>query len=174
MESTQAQDVTTLKDQFLAGLGELSGPRQSVAEYVAMMAAFHSTRGTDQKYNYFLKLIRDGKFYGAQPLPKKYAYGEMKQCFANSYNLAINHDDLTYCEGIAIGIIPVHHAWVINAKDRVIDVTWRTRENDGAYKHNPGEMAYLGLKFTREDLQVNLVRHHQYGGLLMPGAVYAD
>lgn len=53
-----------------------------------------------------------------------YARGEPQQCFYNSQRLAIDDERLTYFEGFATGIIPIHHAWCCDEQGRVIDTTW--------------------------------------------------
>jgi len=53
--------------------------------------------------------------------------GEMKQCFANAQRLATIHPELTYVEGYALSIIPVHHGWCVDPDGAVVDVTWKTR-----------------------------------------------
>lgn len=151
--------VNEFREQVLSDMGDLSEPRRAVADYVAIHCAMIRDRVPDEM-NDHLRLLKDGKFYSPQPLPKRYAYGEMKQCFANAARLALATPDLTYCEGVALAIIPTHHAWCIDTKGRVVDPTWRTREND-AHTHNPGEMAYLGIAF--EDLR-NVTRMLTQGG----------
>jgi len=56
--------------------------------------------------------------------------GEMKQCFANSQRLAMTHPELTYVEGYALNIIPVHHGWCVDADGAVVDVTWERRDTN--------------------------------------------
>jgi hypothetical protein len=71
-------------------------------------------------------LLRHGRFFQPQPRPKKYRRGRFKECFANSFRLA-RKQGLRYVEGVAVPPdvgTPVHHAWCIDANDRVIDVTW--------------------------------------------------
>jgi len=98
-----------------------------------------------------LRLLKDGRWYEPQMLPRKYAYGEMKQCFANAARLALREPTLTYVEGFAhSGLIPVHHAWTVDLKGRVIDPTWRTRPED-EYAHKVHDMAYLGIEFEIEE-----------------------
>lgn len=53
-----------------------------------------------------------------------YTRGEERLCFQNSQKLAIANEKLTYFEGFAAGIIPVHHAWCCDEQGRVIDTTW--------------------------------------------------
>lgn len=57
--------------------------------------------------------------------------GLIGNCFANAANAVIEdklagRDELTYVEGFAHrGTIVVHHAWVINADGKVLELTWR-------------------------------------------------
>lgn len=51
-------------------------------------------------------------------------HGEPQQCFQNAANLVIGNPKYRYVEGMAMGVIPTMHAWVIDAQDRVIDNTW--------------------------------------------------
>lgn len=57
--------------------------------------------------------------------------GPCKMCFANATHAALWMAELTYVEGFAYsGIIPVHHAWVINQAGYALEVTWRDGGND--------------------------------------------
>jgi hypothetical protein len=53
-------------------------------------------------------------------------------CFSNSQELVLQRDGLRYVEGTAwqhgspLGLI--HHGWVINDDDQVIDTTWTDRK----------------------------------------------
>ena len=53
-----------------------------------------------------------------------------KACYGNAAQLALDKPDkYTYVEGYVLaGIIPVHHAWVVDRRGRVIDLTLRDRE----------------------------------------------
>jgi hypothetical protein len=46
-------------------------------------------------------------------------------------------DRVTYVEGYAQAILPVHHAWNVDAQGRVMEVTWE----------EPG-VAYFGIEFN--------------------------
>ena len=57
--------------------------------------------------------------------PPKPVHAYMKQCFDNAYRVARRWPSkFRYVEGMALGVIPVHHAWVINEADEVLDPTW--------------------------------------------------
>ena len=72
-------------------------------------------------------VLRYGKLYGGEPLPKRYVQRLPKQCFYNARGLVVRAKGLAYCEGYVIRIdlpISIHHAWAI--KDgKVIDPTLR-------------------------------------------------
>lgn len=159
----KAQEIATLKEAFLSKLGDLSEVRRGIAEYVVTMAGFIGDR-IPAEHNVYRRILRDGRFFSPQPLPKRYAYGEVGYCFDNAAHLALSDENLTYCEGIAIGVIPTLHAWCVDPKGRVIDPTWRTRANDpDPERHNPGEMAYLGVTFTDDEVRVNLLKRGHHG-----------
>jgi hypothetical protein len=69
----------------------------------------------------------------AQPLPYRYKRGWPKMCFANAAKLARRaRGKLTYVEGYALRpdiSLPMHHAWTIDSKGRVVDPTWETPED---------------------------------------------
>ncbi len=58
--------------------------------------------------------------------PEAWPRGEPKQCFANAQQLALAHPELTYVEGYAMSVIPVHHGWCVDPDGAVVDVTWST------------------------------------------------
>lgn len=55
-----------------------------------------------------------------------YPKGQPKQCYRNAFTLAADFPDLVYCEGFVQpeGLIPIHHAWCVDAKGMVVDTTW--------------------------------------------------
>lgn len=81
--------------------------------------------------------------------------GPMGHCYSNSSRTAFL-DGLAYCEGYAVpsGIgIPLEHAWVCDARGRVIDPTW------------PDGSDYFGVAFT-EDFHAQVTAETGYHGLL--------
>jgi hypothetical protein len=77
--------------------------------------------------------------------------GKMKECYMNATRYCMAHAGTTYCEGYALGVIPMPHAWCIDSAGYVIDPTWR----DGA--------AYFGVPFKRSYLHATLARRGYYG-----------
>lgn len=77
----------------------------------------------------------------------------MKECFRNASILAIGEPrKYVYCEGYALGVIPVHHAWVVDCDTGlVVDPTWK----DGA--------GYIGIPFRLQYLTKMLIKLGYYG-----------
>jgi hypothetical protein len=76
---------------------------------------------------------------------------EIKQCYLNSMQMAVEHD-LRYVEGFCFGIIPIAHAWNLDKNGNVVDVTLRPH-GDEPYSSR----AYLGLEIPLKHL-INLIR----------------
>jgi hypothetical protein len=74
-------------------------------------------------------VARYGRNYEPRALPTRFAYRTPKRCFDNAYRLVSKAKGLRYVEGYialkALYMVPVHHAWAIDSKDRVIDPTIR-------------------------------------------------
>lgn len=73
-------------------------------------------------------VLQHGKFYNPPtfaPRPKHIVKGRDKHCFDNSYHIAIQNKGYTYVEGIAVSLIPLHHAWVLDENGIVIETTWQ-------------------------------------------------
>ena len=80
-------------------------------------------------------VLQTGRAFAPAPLPRRYRRGVPKACFDNAYKLAVRAG-LRYCEGYAAGLLPVEHAWCVDADDQVVDPTW-TGDRLGA--------VYLGI-----------------------------
>lgn len=74
-------------------------------------------------------ILREGKPYleFLEDQEKRYMTRPMKHCFHNAFVAASrSRGNLHYVEGFAYGsVIPVLHAWNIDAEDRIVDTTWR-------------------------------------------------
>jgi hypothetical protein len=70
-------------------------------------------------------LLQHGQEYQYAPLPKGVERGTIKMCFQNAWKLA-KKKKWHYVEGMAMGIIPTHHAWCLDPKNPTIaiDPTW--------------------------------------------------
>lgn len=93
------------------------------------------------RYDFILKYGRDCV---AQPLPKRYRRGMPRACFYNARRRALKSKVLRYAEGF--GMMPavpilIHHAWLVDRDDRVIDVTWNLPETH----------QYFGLVIEKEE-----------------------
>ena len=86
-------------------------------------------------------LLERGSEHVSQPLPPKYARGRKRECFRNAIRLAKRYPKvLRYVEGYALCGTPllIHHAWTIDADNRVVDPTW----------DDPEVSFYFGRVFT--------------------------
>ena len=73
-------------------------------------------------------VLKYGRFFEPSPRPKKYKPGDRHQCYGNSLDLVIAHDELSYCEGYVVveGIdIPMEHGWCVTEEGSLVDVTLR-------------------------------------------------
>ena len=97
---------------------------------------------------------RWGRLWPAQALPGGYRQGAPQLCFGNAYELACEHDGLTYVEGYAqSAYLATAHAWVVDAKGRVIDNTWK----------EPERRAYFGVAFSTEFLCEEIMNQEHHG-----------
>ena len=87
--------------------------------------------------------------------PEDFKYGMEKACYWNAACRALRDKDLTYVEGVG-------HAWVVNAADRVIEVTW-SRSASYEAVHDMG-IRYYGVTYRTEWLREVVERR---GGLMI-------
>jgi len=77
--------------------------------------------------------------------------GRAKECFMNAFNKMLNDDNMIYCEGFALSIIPTMHAWCCDKKGNVFDPTW----TDG--------VDYIGIPFKKQFVIKTVVEREYYG-----------
>lgn len=110
-----------------------------------------------QKKAPFYSLILDvGRAWLPQERPINIRPMQMKQCFRNAGTLALEHKNLTYVEGIAVSIIPIHHAWCIDEQGRVVDPTWQDSD----------QCLYLGIAFETEFMRECVIDSGHWGLML--------
>jgi len=104
-------------------------------------------------------ILAHGREFNAtsNELPKGVRLGKLGHCFENAAKLAIAQGAYTYCEGYAMGIIPVLHAWCIDANGDVVDPTWNRGQRDRI------GMSYFGIAFTTKYLIHHLCEYEKYG-----------
>lgn len=88
-------------------------------------------------------LLQHGRFWTPATLPSHIPQMTPKMCFENCFKLASRRKNLRYVEGIAMGVIPIHHAWVVDEDNNVIDPTWASIK-DGSPAIGS---AYFGVTF---------------------------
>ncbi len=110
-------------------------------------------------------LLQHGREFNSKPFPKGTPLrGGPKACFHNAGLLALGWPEkYLYCEGYATGIIPVHHAWVLDLEDGlVVDNTWTGEAGEEISTGRPTRgTQYFGIAFNREYLQLVVDRGHE-------------
>lgn len=132
--------ITTV-EQFLLSMTEIQ-----IASNLAKIGDYHSVM--EFVYRNGRRFERIGK------RPKRIRKGRNGYCFANATRLALAHPKhLIYCEGYALGHIPVHHAWCVTRRGTVIDPTW----NDSI------QYQYYGIPINQKYLRESLLTYGMYG-----------
>jgi len=114
--------------------------QETILQYLQMLQKF-----SNNEFANFI--LTNGRQWETQALPEDFQRGIPKECFSNSQQLLLEHhvqlldESLTYVEGFAChagGLnFPVHHGWLVDEHQRVVDVTW----------NNPKDSAYFGVPF---------------------------
>lgn len=118
--------------------------QQEIVDHIAMMVTLRKSMSLPSGFLYAGMedlLQQHGQFWAAGKLPRGVRYGVPKHCFQNAQDLVDKHPTkYRYVEGLALGVIPVHHAWCVTPDGTVVDPTWR----DGATS------TYFGVEIPRE------------------------
>ena len=125
--------------------------RTDLAEYLCQVKDWFPTQRT------FEAIVFDNGREFAPPVtarPKGIKKGRDKQCFRNAYRL-MDRCGYRYVEGFVMACgIPIHHAWVIDEKDNVIETTWA----------EVGQ-AYYGIEFDEKFINTVVLETRTYGVL---------
>jgi len=106
-------------------------------------------------------VLRHGRHWTPRPLPADIKPMRLNECFKNAADLALGYhrNEYIYCEGYALGIIPMLHAWCVDFEGNVIDPTWDQR---GRKLIGLGT-EYFGIAFKSMFLHESLHRKKAYG-----------
>lgn len=131
---------------------------ETLSRYVQTLADMIRAASTNQSFFYkstYEFVLDAGTRHEPAPKPRNVAFGPVRNCFQNAWNLAHRGANLTYAEGYALSSVapmPVHHAWCVSRDGQVIDNTWR----------EPG-LAYLGVEFNLSFVAQTILRRGYYG-----------
>ena len=110
-----------------------------ITDYIALMAECQRANARGQPFTPPAVLLQQHGRSWREFSPRAVRKGAQKQCFRNTLHLCLADPTLTYVEGYAIGLIPLHHAWAADPEGRIIETTWRDAGTD-----------YFGIPFTTE------------------------
>jgi hypothetical protein len=103
-------------------------------------------------------LIQHARFWTVQSYPSNLRPMVPQQCFDNAYRMARKYG-WRYVEGYALGILPVHHAWVVDHDDRVIDPTWATISRKIRTEAKP--FGGIGTSYCGVSIPLDVVRDYR-------------
>lgn len=129
---------------------------QDVGRFLDMMDR-RAAEGDEEFGNAAAVLKAHGRFFTPAERPDDVAPATPKMCFQNAFQLAMSRPDLTYVEGFALSVVPLHHAWCVTDDGVVVDPTWT-----GGNGLDPGA-AYYGVPLTRDALVREALRSGRYG-----------
>ena len=101
-------------------------------------------------------LLDNAREFPRGPLPKRVRRGVIRQCYHNALELASRgRGRYVYMEGMAVGVIPVDHAWCYDRETGlVVDRTWE-RDHGQHYLGVPVRLAYVKKQLSRGHVVVN-------------------
>ena len=102
-----------------------------------------------------------------------------KECYYNSQKFALFDDRLQYCEGVAVGPVPIplDHAWCVLSTDNgklVIDLTWQLKFHARNRWYNnrvlgviPKGWEYYGIEIDKAEVS-KYWRKYEMSGPILP------
>jgi hypothetical protein len=128
-----------------------------IPDYLKMTADMIRQRPQGFQYSSLFEFgLKHGKLMKAVANPFDVVpRGIPRQCFMNATNLALGKKSFMYCEGWALNVVPVPHAWnlvEVNGRWVALDTTWP----------EPGK-EYFGIVFTTAYLRKAMQSQKYYG-----------
>src|SRR6185369_9939105 len=100
---------------------------EELLDYLLKMRELRLTMRRPQEFKYVGFedfLIQHGTFFEPSDLPASIRPMMISQCFENCFRVASRTKAFHYCEGYAVGLLPIHHAFLIDRDGRCYDPTW--------------------------------------------------
>ena len=144
-----------------------ASPVDQLIEYMRMLDMTKRTMYTKATLVHTLEsfLLDHGRQWTPARRPRGLRKQPDKLCFMNSQRHVLTHqqlcgdDDLEalwYCEGFALGVIPIHHAWLVDRSGTVLDLTW----------DEPDKATYWGVAFNTSYLRTKVIETERWLSLL--------
>jgi hypothetical protein len=101
-------------------------PKNSIVrEYLRMSMGMFGPRPSDSDMRHPHQIILNhGVMAPIIQRPKGIGRGVPHECFSNSLHFVARNPKYTYVEGFAMGVLPMHHAWVMTPDGEFMDLTW--------------------------------------------------
>jgi hypothetical protein len=135
---------------------------QHIQQYLGLVVEIHQRARADLSGRYLCLeelLLEHGETHPLSSRSFGVPRGPAHECFKNAADLVLSRRDLLYCEGFAMGVIPVLHAWCLDASGAVVEPTWTEELASGGY---------FGLVFRRHYVWETLLARQKYGLLDNP------
>jgi len=89
-------------------------------------------------------ILKHGLWFQPGEMPEGFPQGRPHKCFSTCLVFTVEYPErFIYCEGMAVGVIPTHHAWLVDRYTGVMfDPTWRPE----------AQKVYIGVAFRFEAL----------------------
>lgn len=93
----------------------------NLKQYLEMVASV-------AEYSVEAVVLKHGKEYPAPAVarPRGIRKGANRMCYKNAYHVVTSNAGFTYVEGFANSLVPVQHAWALDAAGNVVETTWET------------------------------------------------
>jgi hypothetical protein len=109
----------------------------------------HHRSGGNFKYAGFEDyLIQHGTFFTPKHLPPTVRPMMVSQCYENAFRVASRSKAFHYVEGVALSLIPVDHAFCVNAEGDVVDPTWASGRTELG-------LAYIGVELDLTEVKAS-------------------
>jgi hypothetical protein len=133
-------------------------------DFLEQMAALKRSLHVPESFHYSSAeelLLSEGRMWRGRDLPAGIPRGLPRNCFLNCLELARLRPELTYVEGYATSVIPVHHAWLIDAAGEVVEPTWPADR-----RYPLSQSAYFGIPFPLELVEAQMHERRNFLSVL--------
>ena len=133
---------------------------EQLLEYLRQIRAIRETMRKPSEFVYSCVedfLLKHGTFFQIDGLPATIRPMRLGECYENAWRVSNRSKAYHYVEGVALGVIPLSHAWLVDRDGHAYDPTWAGLDS------GPGT-SYFGVELNLDE--VRLSRRHGSKSLL--------